>query len=70
MKLNPAMTGLHKRHLLNVKEVFLKLVKKAGDLKFFNQLFQEGLQQVVKMNNSKPNFCLYKHFHCAGFETW
>lgn len=58
------MTELHRRHLLNVKEV-----GEAGNLKFFNQLFQERLQHVVRMNSSKSNFCLYKHFHCAGFET-
>lgn len=63
------MIGLHQRNLLNVKEVFLNLVGEAGDLKFFNQLFHEGLQQVVRMNNCKSNLCLYELFHCAGSET-
>lgn len=69
MKQNPGMTGLHQRHSLNVKEVLSKLVWEAADLKFFNQLFQEGLEQGVGMNKSRSWFCLYKHFHCAGFET-
>lgn len=63
------MNGLHQRHSLNVKEVFLKLVWQAADLKFFNQLFQEGLEQGVRMNKSKSRICLHKHFYCAGFET-
>lgn len=69
MKQNPGMTGLHQRHSLNVKEVFLKIVWEAANLKFFNQLFQEGLEQRVRMNRRKSRLCLYKHFHCASFET-
>lgn len=46
------MTGVHQKHLLtNVKDVFLKLAWEAGNLKFFSQPFQEGLQQVVRMHN-------------------
>lgn len=69
MKQNPGMPGLHQRHSLNVKEVLLKLVWEAANLKFFNQLFQEGLERGARRNKSKSRFCLHKHFHCAGFEA-
>lgn len=58
MKQTPGMTGLHQRHSLNVKEVLLKLVWEAANLKFFNQLFQEGLEQGVRRNKSQCRLCL------------